>query len=461
MWRKGINRLRIYAQYFPFTLNALWLGLAFLLAYRFLRPDAIESHTEAASFLPLLLLMGKTVFYFLAALLALSILSTVACWIGYLWLKHKKQYQIDFHFKHQPGQKVFWLESSLQHARRPLLGFVKARLLYDDGQLTDKFVLASNKRNPRKFWREAIIGNNRVDLPDIKEYKISGGFVYFEDMLHLFSLPVRQQVQGNFFQPPIISKLSEKDAQPKKTEQTDVRIEQLRKVEGELLNYKDFEHGDDVRRIVWKLYARNRELIVRVPETMEPYASHLDFYASFYYANDTVPSPDSLFVKEMLNYYKNTIWTAYDALAKKEWDTRYIPDQAIKLVQEEAPDKQVAVQRMISNAVWHHDKDLRAYFPPATAAVLCISSFNDVEDLEEVLQQCQDNTVVYFVKLSACFQHMVAGNWIMRLFLLPPKDRLKRIRSKWLFSANRRQILANEKKLTTLLKKSHVAVGWL
>ncbi len=459
MWNKTIARLRIYLQYFPFTVNAFLLAAGILLAFRWMSPGAQPQRQETSSFAPLIQLMGKTALYFIAALLLLSLLSTVTCWLLYLLKKRSKQHQIDFNFRHQPERKAFWLESVLKKVRRPLLGFVKARLIYDDGQLTDKFVLASNKRNSRKFWREAITGNNRIDLPDIKEYKVSGGFVYFEDMLQLFSLPVRQQVQGHFFQPPARTYLEDKEVQPKKTEQTDVRIEQLRKVEGELLNYKDFEHGDDVRRIVWKLYARNRELIVRVPETLEPYASHLYFYASFF-CGYRLPSLQNLFVREMLNYYKNNVWSAFDALSKKEWATRFIPDQAIKLVQED-DDAQATVQRIISNATWQTDNDLRAYFRPATAAVLCISSYNNPDDLSEILSQCSADTVVYFVQLSRCFRHPVAGGWFLRLFLLPPNDRLKRIRGKWLFSSLRRQLLANESKLITVLNQHDVTVGWL
>src|SRR5690606_3202572 len=152
MWQKTILRLRYYLQYFPFTVNALLLGLGLIWAASLLWPQTDPANTtETQSYRPLVGLMAKTAFYFLIILLLLSILSTLFCWLRYLWLKHKKQYQIDFEFKHQAEKNRFWFETVLKKARRPILGFVKARLVYDNGQMTDKFVLASNKRPAQKF----------------------------------------------------------------------------------------------------------------------------------------------------------------------------------------------------------------------------------------------------------------------------------------------------------------------
>jgi len=41
------------------------------------------------------------------------------------------------------------MNAVLEGVRRPVLGFVKGRLFYDDHNLTDKFTLLSNKRKER------------------------------------------------------------------------------------------------------------------------------------------------------------------------------------------------------------------------------------------------------------------------------------------------------------------------
>src|SRR5690606_36307087 len=117
-----------------------------------------------------------------------------------------------------------------------------------------------------------ISGKSSLQLPDIKEYELRGGFIFFEDMLHLVSLTVAQPVNGHFYQPPVLyGEEDDTGVFPKKTESMDVRIDEMRRVEGEYLHYKDFEPGDDVRRIVWKVYAKSRNLDVRMPESFEPY----------------------------------------------------------------------------------------------------------------------------------------------------------------------------------------------
>ena len=297
-----------------------------------------------------------------------------------------------------------------------------------------------------------------MELPDIKEYQLKGGFVYFQDMLHIFSLAVAQPISGHFYQPPVLAEDDDREVYPKKTEQMDVRIEQMRRVEGEPLNYKDFEAGDDVRRIVWKVYAKNRELVVRIPEMFEPYASHLYFYASFHAAVKAAWLNEG-YLKEMLNYYKNYVWTVYDTLSKKEWEMRYIPDQTLTVPEHLTEAEKSA--RIISNSNWHADKSVAMYFKPKQGAVLCISSLVDPEELRNIISQCDASTVVYFVKVSRVFRHFVPWNWVKRLIFLPPKDRLSKLRGTWVFSPIRLQIQRREKEREAILNDSSVIVGVL
>lgn len=347
------------------------------------------------------------------------------------------------------------MDTILEGVIRPVLGFVKGRLIYDNDVMTDKFSLLSNKRQKDKVLRVAIAGRSNLALPDIKEYELRGGFIYFQDMLHLFSLAVSQPVSGHFYQPPILTNEDDKDVFPKKTETMDVRIDQVRHTEGELLNYKDFEAGDDVRRIVWKVYAKNRDLVVRVPELFVPYASHLYFYASFH-ASVKAQWLGEGYLKEMLNYYKNNVWTVYDTLSKKEWEMRYIPDQSLSVPEQLSEAEKTA--RIISNSGWHTDIPLSNYFKPKQGAVLCVSSLTDPHELESMLEQCDSTTVVYFVKTSRVFRHFVAWGWLKRLIFLPPKDRLNKLRSRWTFSPMRLQVQKREKEIEETLRKS--AVTW-
>jgi hypothetical protein len=457
-WKQIKWRLRYYLQYFPFTINTALCLAAVWFAYRVLHQPAPKD--DPAPFRPFIILMAKMAVIFVLGLIVLSILSTIASWIYYLWLRQSRNVKMEVAFTTETkgSRNRLFLNTVLEKVRRPFLGFVKGRLFYGDHEMTDRFSLISNKRKEKSIWRAAIKGRSRLMLPDIKEYELKGGFIYFEDMLHLFSLAASQPVAGHFYQPPRLMEEDEKEVSPKKTEEMDVRIEQMRRVEGEHLNYKDFESGDDVRRIVWKVYARNRELVVRVPELFEPYASHLYFYASFY-ASVKAQWLSEGYLKEMLNYFKNNVWTVYDALSKKEWEMRYVPDTNLHVPEHLTAAEKTA--RIISNSGWHKDQSLTHYFNPRQGAVLCISSLTDPDELEEILDQCDASTIVYFVKLSKTFRHFVAWNWIKRVIFLPPKDRLNKLRGRWTFSPIRLQMQKKEKKIEELLSASEVSWGEL
>jgi Protein of unknown function DUF58 len=457
-WKQIKWKIRYAMQYFPFTLNTVLCLLAGWGVYYLLKKP-VPKGDEPSAFLPFIMLMGKLVLWFLAAMVAISVLSTFASFFYYLWLRGKKgsKLEINFTTEARKGKKSkLFLNARLEGVIRPLLGFIKGRLYYDDNVMTDRFGLLSNRRKEQSVWYAAITGKSRMNLPDIKEYDLKGGFIYFQDMLHIFSLAVAQPVGGHFYQPPVLLSESDEEVFPKKTEEMDVRIEQLRRVEGEPLNYKDFESGDDVRRIVWKVYAKNRELVVRMPEMFEPYASHLYFYATFYAAVKAQWLGEG-YLKEMLNYYKNCVWTIYDTLAKKEWEMRFIPDQAFNIPEQLSDDERS--MRIVSNSNWHTDNTLQHYFNSKSGTVLCISSLTDPVELKHVLDRSDASTVVYFVRLSKVFRHFAPLSLVSRIILQPPWDRLSRLRTRWTFSPMRLQVQRREKEIEELLKKSSVTSG--
>lgn len=460
-WKKTKWQLRYYLQYFPFTVNTILCAAAAIIAYKLLYRPLPKQTDDPAPFLPFILLMAKMAFWFVAGIVFISVLSTVGSWVYYLWLKRRKGVKLQLSFatdSRNDRRHKLYLNAQLEGVHRPVLGFVKGRLFYDDHQMTERFSLLSNKRKEKSLWRAAITGRSRMNLPDIKEYELKGGFIFFEDMLHLFSLAAVQPVSGHFYQPPVLKNEQDADVFPKKTESMDVRVEQLRRVEGEYLNYKDFEAGDDVRRIVWKVYAKNRELVVRIPELYEPYASHLYFYASFHAGVKSQWLGEG-YMKEMLNYYKNNVWTILDTLSKKEWEMRYVPDQSFKVPEDLSRAEKNS--RIISNSTWHKDTSLSQYYNARHGAVLCISSMTDTEELRNVLEKCDASTMIYFVKCSQVFRHFVAWNWLKRLMFLPPKDRLNKLRARWVFSPIRYQVQKREKEIEDILNKSSVAWGKL
>lgn len=458
-FKQFFKKARYYSQYFPFTLHTVFYGVAVLVVYRVV-VHKVPTNTDELlpTGFPFILLMAKIALLFFLLMVLLSLISTLACWLYFLWLRKKKGTQLSLRFDsetHTDKQTTLFLNAQLEGVFRPLLGFVKGKLFYDDWETTGMFSMMSGKRKEHSFWRAAITGKSAMQLSDIKAYELKAGFIYFQDMLHLLSLSVAQPIRGQFYQPPVATPFEEADISPKHTEQTDVRIEQMRRVEGDYLNYKDFESGDDVRRIVWKVYAKNRDWVVRIPEMFEPYASHVYLYASFHVAERTAWWEHNFF-KEMLNYYKNKVWTVYEAFSKKEWELRYIPDQMITISESLTASEHTA--RLISHSNWQTTNPLIPYFNPKKGAVLCVSSFTDPHALQEVLERCDVTTVVYWVKCSNVFQQHAAWNIFKRLLFLPPDNRLNKVRTTWLFSPFRWVVQKREKALADIIKKSSVTV---
>jgi hypothetical protein len=463
MWKLLRRKVRYYLQYVPFTRNSILWALAIgLLYYLLYAPQRVQMGKRPADDLdqtannlqPFILLMSKLALWLVVGLIALSVLSSIFAWLYYLWLKHKKGNVLELRFATEPGKRgnhrVF-LNATLPGVFRPLLGFVSARLYYDDYQLSGKFPLLGNRRRPGKILRYGISAHSRLELPDIREYRLRGGFVYFEDMLRLFSFVAEQPAGGSFHQMPRLGNGPDDDVNPRKTEQLDVRINQMRRVEGEPFSYKDFEPGDDVRRIVWKVYARSRDLVVRIPERFEPYASHLYMYASFH-SDMNAAWTENEYGKEMLNYYKNQIWTVYDTLAKKGFELRYISDQPVHVA--EAGDASERTAKIISGSDWQKDKEVSDYFNLRQGTVLCVSSFCSLHDLNRLIDAAEPGTVVYFVKLTNRFRQFVAWTWLKRLIFLPPKDRFNRLRGRWTFSPLRPGLRRRERAIEAALKKS-------
>ncbi|MBS1777555.1 MAG: DUF58 domain-containing protein [Bacteroidetes bacterium] len=455
-WKKLRKLVRYFSQYIPFTRYTFWYGVAVFISFKLLYKPIPKNTDEPIVFQPFLKLMGKFVFIFFIALIAFSLLSTLIAWLYFLWKTKGKNSSLEIQFNNkQTSDKKLHpiLNAALPDAFRPILGFVQGRLFYDDHELTDRFPLLSKRKKGNGKGKD-IFGTNALQLADIKEYEVRGGFVFFEDMLHLISLPVKQATSTNFYQPPSLVEIEKRETFPKRTETTDVRINEMRRVEGDYLSYKDFETGDDIRRILWKVYAKNKNLVVRIPEQFEPYASHLYFYASFH-ANLKAQWLNNGYLQEMLNYYKSKVWTIYTQLSKKEWEIRYIPDQPLSIPEQHNKDAFAA--RIIANSNWQTAKNVNDYFHPKHGAVLVISSLTDPLDLKNLLDRCEPSTVVYFIKCTEVFADLVSLNWLKRLIFLPPKDRLSTLRATWIFSPMRLQIRKREKEIETLLKTKNLS----
>lgn len=437
------RRVRQFLFHLPFTINFIVFvsitGASYLI---YTLPG-----NEHNSFTPVLLVILNIAFWFSISLITASLIPVLFSWF-YLILQAKKNkivFQIAAEtvlFEEEEKQKV---HIKLLPVIKPLFGFIKVRLEYDAGTFSDKFPVIQDEKDT--LFSKELEGEYYWVLPQIKEYALKKVFIYFEDAFQFFSFVITTPVNSTFHTVPSIKKVEELLVTPRKTEQNNVRINKLKKVEGEYLNYKSFESSDDVRRIVWKIFARNKELVVRIPETLDTYASHLYIYCSFY--SIFKPNNNDILDVPFLNYFKTISWSIYNQLNNDSFQIKWIPDQAIS--NHSSSNDSDMVKYAVSTSNWHQQKDLKTYLKTGDASIVIISSLSDADDVRQLMDELGSEVAFVLVKLTNSFKVKPIADWLQWIFITSDQAQLDQYKRQWLVSPLRKKIIDNEKKLEAVL----------
>lgn len=338
------------------------------------------------------------------------------------------------------------VEISAGRFLRPLFGSVEVRLLFPEWNLSDNILLNDNRDGFLNPFN-TISGNGWIDLHHRGRHQAEEVQLIFTDMLKLVSLPVTLHSGHKLLTLPV--ELEQKDFQifPSATEEEDVRIPVPKRIQGELLNYKDFESGDDIRRIVWKIYARSGELVVRVAETRDPYASHVYIAPSFY--NNLIDAFDHEAGRELLNFYKDYLRQVYAAVSANNPKVRLIYDQNFDPA--EADHELSANLLYIAAAHWQNDSRPHESLVHAKTAVICLSSATDAAEIHGLLEHLPVHVPVIVFALSTSISYRNTSR-IKKLFFKNDSDPLEEIRSGWWISPLRRKLKFNERKIQELLR---------
>jgi len=437
--------------YIPFTIYFVVFAATAFIGNKLLTQNEINADSSFADIFTLLL---KVALWFCVAIILIALLTVLKSFGFFLYKKRKAGIRFDIatDLKESELHQKQTVRLLITPVLKPLFGFIKLRLLYDHSHFSNKFSLLENSN--RKFFSTTIEGTYHWPLPEIKEYHVTKAILYFEDVFQFFSIAVNLPARSQFFTHPTSKEVKDLRVLPRKTEETNTRIEQLRKVEGEYLNYKNFENNDDVRRIVWKIYAKNKELVVRIPETMDPYASHVYLYTSFFTkfnitGNSAVEVP-------FLNYYKVLTWSIYQNLVKQGFDVRYIPDQEV--AKSNVADEQQWVKYSISTSKWHQSKDLKTFVKTGDASVVILSSLSDVNEVKDLIENYSKDITFIFIKLSDTFKNQNVIDWVQWLFVKNAKDDIDGYKRGWNFSPWRQRLKDNEHQLEEIVNKYQEAV---
>lgn len=436
--------------YIPFTVYVLLFAAMLIPGFMWLKKLSFLPDSAYTAIFSLLLTISLL---FSISILCFGFITVLTSFIYFKWIQYKKE--INFNLSTSVS------DNSATHHQRfhitlnpviiPLLGFIKVRMLYDSRHISEKFSPVSSKN---AFFRFSFHGEFTWNLPEIREYRIEKMIVYFEDFFQFFSFAVTVNTENRFYISPLEQDLSTMKASPRKTEETTTRIEELKRVEGELINYKHFETNDDVRRIVWKIYAKNKELVVRIPEIMDPYASHIYVYTSFFSQFNV--QGNAVVEEYFLNYYKTICWSVYKQLTKKGFEVKYVNDQPTP--GNSLFDPEEVIKYAVSVSTWQQTTPLQDFVKSDYASVLIISSLSDAEAVKAFAENFGSDISIIYVPLTQSLQQHVFGHWLKWLFIETEEYKTGSYKTKWNLSPLRFKINENEDDLSKIVKQSSRSV---
>ncbi|MBY0432975.1 MAG: DUF58 domain-containing protein [Cyclobacteriaceae bacterium] len=390
------------------------------------------------------------VLWTMVGLFAISVITALITWLYFLQSVKNKVISIQAKFGDGQKAEAGWVPLTIQingPVLRPLLGTVQARLVFSEKRFSERVIMDINVLRPRHWWRQAIRGTGQTLLHDRGIYDVEKVLVSFCDMLGLVSLPSSVPFTQQLYTLPRPQDDQTIKARPNTTEEQMHRIDIPKRVEGEHVNYKEYETGDNIQRIVWKIYAKSGQLVVRIPETKDPYASHLYFYASYF---NGLSDKDGAFESELLNVYKDRVRNILEALQRNDYDVRMPHDQEVPKLGGVSEKKNELFQ--ITAATWQRTVAPTAFVNVSKAAFVCLPSLVPASELQQIIRNLPDAVPLVVVKLSSTipspFQLKVKD-----IFFKPEKQPVDRLRQPWLFSSLRKELLRNEREIADLVKQ--------
>lgn len=433
-----------YELFLPLRRNGFYFTVFVLMGILFLRREFYQPDSQFNPYLELFAWLTGT---FALLVIGTGLLYTLVCWI-YL-LANSRKISAGISIGLEDGQKgqvgKVPVRLSLSKTLMPLIGYLKMWVVFEDKSVAGPVILNTFS----KGWKDLLPkeGDANLWLTERKQYDIKGFVISCEDYLQFFRFSAFKEAKRSFYLYPPKVDVPAQEITPSKSEEMVERIKTSRRVEGDYLSYKDFETGDDVRRIVWKIFAKNKELVVRIPEIINPYASHIHFFGSFY--NSLSYDRLSDYSSGMLNYYKDMIYNVCLSLERSERKVQFNIDQPINDgITVEQKDE---MAYKLSCAQWQAELPATDLQVPASEAIICVSSLTPADELEELINRRPVS--LFIVKASKYLDDQNLFNWKNMFLRTERTNELSKL--SWVLSKLRRKIRQNEKKISELVANNN------
>lgn len=342
--------------------------------------------------------------------------------------------------------------------RKPLFGFARVKLIFDSFAASEELLLDRSIYENRK--KIGMLSQKPLWLPNVKDYRVKYSFVHFEDFFHLFSWPFREAEYGGVFTEPPRRDEAEVPIITTKSEDPVLKIVQHKVAKGELLDYKKYAPGDDIRRIIWKNYARARELTVRTHDRTFPYVSHINVLVSFY---DGSPPNRPLALKAfLLDIYKEKVRQVIDSILEQGFTVKLIIDQSISMHYE--LDAYQAMLYRVSAAGWQKQLPLDVYIRDnfhrlkGGSNLLVFSSLCPLAQLENLSNGRPQDLNLCFYDAAETFQKSQPPSLVRRVFFVNALDALAHAKRQRQAKNTVRFITHNGEEIKTSFSSSNESV---
>lgn len=405
--------------------TVFFIVLFVFIAVKYFDTDASEKVMDIAS------LLIKILTFIIACIVMFSIATILVPYM--LYLKSRRQPSIEFVYDEN---NEILCKIDCKRLIFPFVGNVKTELTFSKRYHT---MITLKREKGGK-----ATGLKKLALPDIKNYELETVTLLFHDFFRMFSLYRTFRLKSSISILPTGMREHPTDDILPAADRDEFRTETFQHKEGELLKFKHFESSDDIRRIVWSVYARSRELTVRTTEMLNMYASRIDIFASF--SGKYSGALDSSLASRFLNYYKTTVWEICQSL-KTDREINFISDR--KAAASASNERDIAIR--IAEMSWHTAK-IDEYLTGRKIAVCCISSLIAADEVEKLMDAMHESTFVVFVRIQSIIEKNTVANIILKIFTIQNNNE----NWKWLLANARKKIINNDKKIIEILKSRNM-----
>lgn len=266
------------------------------------------------------------------------------------------------------------------------------------------------------------------------------------DIFNLFQITLKFETFFNIIKPPQTLAIEELELPKQAASQDPEQLVSAPPNEGNLSKIKPFESGDDIRRIVWRVFAKDKSIMVRILEMEKAYYQHFKILGIF--QNDFISLTNTLSDTALLTSYKNYIWTVYQKV-KEDIKQPLIFNADWK--RSDTADLQ-EIEHLITESNWHTN-NLTA-LNVFDHNIFIIPSNINIATLEELGRQ--KNACFIFIRLAIPKQAASRINFTS-LFIKSTKEEISFYKNSR--SSLNKQLLANEERIIQFLEgRLHVII---